>query len=565
MEKRTPGASDSTYDLLINKLWHGINPYAGVVVLPERVDTQGWSGSRHPWLEQAVEEIRPNIVIEIGVWKGASTLHMAEALRRSDVPGVIIAVDTWLGSSEHRTNADWFASLRVQNGQPTIQQTFMANVLSSGLQDYVLPLPLDSGNAAELVRAAGLSADLIHIDAGHDYRSVTADIEAWWPLLRPGGILIGNDYYANGAIWPEVQAAFDTFTSSRHLAFDHDRPKVRIRKPVDAPVVSSMLAANSWSDLHRSLPQTLEYTGEFGPELVLCLPFLNWLGKLGLLRSRKIITYTGMKCFYDDMGGLAIIEKAADREYVHPDRRASWLPVRNEHDFDGHGRSAQHLYPDLREKFRKLTLLPQVGSAGRPLLIVHNKYNDEWGDGPINYLPIESLRVIFELLGHCFTIVYIRHGNSDERLRFVGDHNVAIEFEDRGLLEAYPDVLCFDDLHAAHIAQGGVQDINTFKNVLYSRCHHFISSQGGGAHQIALYSGSLLAVLHRRGAEEQWAYRKGYYKFMATIPPNLVICRTEDDLLRALPLFDSSTVIEDRVYLNSGTLLKSTGDDLSIS
>jgi hypothetical protein len=120
------------------------------------------------------------------------------------------------------------------------------------------------------------------------------------------------------------------------------------------------------------------------------------------------------------------------------------------------------------------------------------------------------------------------------------------------LLDEHPDVLCFDDLYAAHRAQGGEQSMNAFKNVLYSRCHRFISSQGGGTYQMALYPGSLLVILHRRGSEEQWAYGKGYFTFMTNVPPHLAIGRTQDDLLRALPLFVGSTVVDDRVFPGPG-------------
>jgi len=73
--------------------------------------------------------------------------------------------------------------------------------------------------------------DLIHLDAGHDYRSVTADLEAWWPLLRPGGILIGDDYNRDGAR-PEVRQAFDDFFGRRSLGFVDTEAKCLIRKPL---------------------------------------------------------------------------------------------------------------------------------------------------------------------------------------------------------------------------------------------------------------------------------------------------------------------------------------------
>ncbi len=37
-------------------------------------------------------------------------------------------------------------------------------------------------------------ADFIFIDASHVYAQVDHDIEVWWPILKPGGILAGHDF-----------------------------------------------------------------------------------------------------------------------------------------------------------------------------------------------------------------------------------------------------------------------------------------------------------------------------------------------------------------------------------
>lgn len=38
------------------------------------------------------------------------------------------------------------------------------------------------------------SIDLVYIDGDHNYESVSADIEAWYPKVKPGGIISGHDY-----------------------------------------------------------------------------------------------------------------------------------------------------------------------------------------------------------------------------------------------------------------------------------------------------------------------------------------------------------------------------------
>ena len=53
-------------------------------------------------------------------------------------------------------------------------------------------LRLPSVAAADFFQDGEL--DAVYIDVSHDYESVKADILAWGPKLRPGGILSGHDY-----------------------------------------------------------------------------------------------------------------------------------------------------------------------------------------------------------------------------------------------------------------------------------------------------------------------------------------------------------------------------------
>lgn len=205
---------------LLDKLWRGVDPFAHVSAALG--DIQGWDGSYHSWLLDAVWELKPNVIVEVGVWKGASALSLANEL--PDWEGVLIAVDTFQGSAEH-----WLGEhqLPMQDGRSTLYDTFLCNVVAYNLQNHIIPLPIDSINAAMVLRDLGVAVDMIHLDAAHDAMSVSMDLQAWWPLLRDGGVLIGDDYCQQ---WPGVVAAFDAFAERYGVALECSAPKVRLRK-----------------------------------------------------------------------------------------------------------------------------------------------------------------------------------------------------------------------------------------------------------------------------------------------------------------------------------------------
>ncbi|AEG50337.1 hypothetical protein Sphch_2694 [Sphingobium chlorophenolicum L-1] len=215
---------------MIELVWRGNDPFQGFPKNIYQVDTQGW-GFQHPYLSEAIAG-SSLLVVEVGVWKGASTIAMASKMRDLDIDGAIICVDTWLGAADHWTQNEWFEHLGWDHGWPNLHRKFMANIIDAGLQDYVVPLPVDSINAAEVLKHYSVQADVIHIDAGHEYRSVISDLHAWWPILKEGGLYIGDDYYDNGIDWPGVQQAHDEFFKELNLLpFEHGSGKCRLRKP----------------------------------------------------------------------------------------------------------------------------------------------------------------------------------------------------------------------------------------------------------------------------------------------------------------------------------------------
>lgn len=210
---------------LIHRL-HGTDVYAGFVPTFGE-DLQGWN-SQAAIFPEFVDREHPRTVVDVGVWKGGSTVFLAELLRTSGIDGAVIAVDTFLGSNEHWiVGSGAFDLIPRRHGLPLLYEQFLCNVVRRGLQEYVVPLPLTSDAAAVVLRRAGIVADLIHIDAAHDYASVLRDARAYWQILSPNGLLVGDDYHHT---WPEVVRAADDFASECGLPLKVSGPKWIVRK-----------------------------------------------------------------------------------------------------------------------------------------------------------------------------------------------------------------------------------------------------------------------------------------------------------------------------------------------
>lgn len=73
--------------------------------------------------------------------------------------------------------------------------------------DQVIPFPVPSSLAATFLAEKKIQADLVHIDAAHEYPDVVIDIDMWYPLVREGGTLLGDDF---SNAWPGVVRAWPT-------------------------------------------------------------------------------------------------------------------------------------------------------------------------------------------------------------------------------------------------------------------------------------------------------------------------------------------------------------------
>jgi len=200
----------------LRTLIHATDPYEGFDAGAYATDLQGWA-STDPLFRILFEKLRPQRVAEVGAWKGASAIHMASLAQEFAIDCEILCIDTWLGSVEHwydRERPEYFGSLNLRNGYPALYYTFLANVVRAQLTNVITPLPIASAGAARLMAAHGVTFDLIYIDAAHEYDEVRLDVELFWPLVRPGGVLFGDDFTQR---FPGLCRAVEEFAAGRSL------------------------------------------------------------------------------------------------------------------------------------------------------------------------------------------------------------------------------------------------------------------------------------------------------------------------------------------------------------
>jgi len=125
-------------------------------------------------------------IIEIGSWQGRSTSFLAQGCRDSG-NGIVHAIDPFTGN-EGKEN-----QYRVEKKDLSdLQQMFIKNIKDANLLDYVKLYPVSAKTARPDLES--ISARILFIDGNHDYGFVKSDMDMYLSLLKPGGIVVLDDY-----------------------------------------------------------------------------------------------------------------------------------------------------------------------------------------------------------------------------------------------------------------------------------------------------------------------------------------------------------------------------------
>jgi predicted O-methyltransferase YrrM len=156
---------------------------------------------------------------EIGIRAGENAIAMLDSGLKT-----IILVDSYPEYVEY-----WIESGFTQITR-AMQDEYKAQ-MKSAIKEYgdrAVYCNEESVKAAQQWR--DLTFDYVYIDGNHEHEAAKADIEAWWPKVRPAGILAGHDYDRKG--YPGVIKAVDEFAKKAGLeAISCNDSDWMVRKP----------------------------------------------------------------------------------------------------------------------------------------------------------------------------------------------------------------------------------------------------------------------------------------------------------------------------------------------
>lgn len=240
----------------------------------------------------------------------------------------------------------------------------------------------------------------------------------------------------------------------------------------------------------------LDYDGEFGYELISILPFAYWLHKKGKTVQTTLSKDT--KEFY------YFLDNHQEPYTKRVSKRPSGVPISNIHrrwlnTFLWSPPPLKEMYENNRFKFEK------------PLFIICNKYNSEWGHPPITYLSVEILDQIIASLKSTFQIVYCRPGSN----KIKDDNSSVFDLNEHEFIRKnHPEVLFIEELHDQNLDLS----FNHLQLMCFANANHFISVQGGYSILCSYFKGTNIiygARSKKRTADEIMykAYDRWYHKF----------------------------------------------------
>lgn len=179
--------------------------------------TNNWflSVAKPNW-DQLLPQLKPQKILEIGSYEGASTCYCIKTLSPLVEKLEIYCIDSWEGGIEHQ---------KAGVNMSSVEQRFKVNA-AIAVKNAACPVKLvcykeKSITALSKLIAQGMSRyfDFIYVDGSHEATDVLADAVLAFELLRKGGIIAFDDYLWGGPtpeqrdLLSSPKVAIDAFTN----------------------------------------------------------------------------------------------------------------------------------------------------------------------------------------------------------------------------------------------------------------------------------------------------------------------------------------------------------------
>lgn len=204
---------------------------------PEFNEIPGWFSYKNIY-DSAVSAAKNNAVfVEIGSWMGKSTNYLVDKIKESKKDIQLTIVDTWKGSSDESAH-----NIVVDSFGGDLFYEFIDNTIISKNYDSFNIIKDTSETASK--QFPNNSVDYIMIDGGHDYNSVTNDLNNWFHKVKPGGVITGDDYNVFGGVTDAVNDFFYGRIVPVEWGFMRIKPRIQVKhlltRPEDAREAVSM-------------------------------------------------------------------------------------------------------------------------------------------------------------------------------------------------------------------------------------------------------------------------------------------------------------------------------------
>lgn len=149
-----------------------------------------------------------NVICEIGVCLGINFELMIQ-----HNPKVAVAIDSWINDGVISRNDVAFSQEELDEQYADFKKAMADKPFVKIYREY-------SFDAVKNFEDNYF--DFIYIDADHTYSACLRDIEDWYPKVKKGGVLLGDDYRVaelkTGVVFGVIRAV-KTFTRKNNLSF----------------------------------------------------------------------------------------------------------------------------------------------------------------------------------------------------------------------------------------------------------------------------------------------------------------------------------------------------------